>query len=193
VHYAPGQWVWLRLLHRPAASLDVRGRGKLGPRFFGPFQVLEQIGDVAYKLRLPAGARIHDVFHVGLLKPFHGEPPTQVQPLPAVRHGRVLVEPEEVLRSRLARGHRELLVRWKGAPATETSWVSLVEFQQLFPKFQLEDELLVQGGEMSWSDFSTRGVTNQDSRRRDLLGLVVSLFSGLLPGLALYKSRSAVV
>ena len=146
VHYAPGQWVWLRLLHRPAASLDVRGRGKLGPRFFGPFQVLEQIGDVAYKLRLPAGARIHDVFHVGLLKPFHGEPPTQVQPLPAVRHGRVLVEPEEVLRSRLARGHRELLVRWKGAPATETSWVSLVEFQQLFPKFQLEDELLVQGG-----------------------------------------------
>ena len=69
-----------------------------------------------------------------------------MQPLPAVRHGRVLVEPEEVLRSRLALGHRELLVRWKGAPATETSWVSLVEFQQLFPKFQLEDELLVQGG-----------------------------------------------
>ena len=175
------------------ASLVIHGRGKLGPKYFGPFKVLDRVGDMAYRLQLPLGTRLHNVFHVGLLKPFHGEPPTQVQPLPAVRHGRVLVEPEEVLRSRLARGNCELLVRWKGAPASETSWVSLVEFQQLFPKFQLGDELLVQGGEMSWSDFSTRGVTNQDSRRRDLLGLVVSLFPGLLPGLALYKSRPAVV
>ena len=30
--------------------------------------------------------------------------------------------------------------------ASETSWVALEEFQHLFPKFQLEDELLVQGG-----------------------------------------------
>ena len=37
VVFTPGQWVWLRLLHRPAASMDVRGRSKLGPRFFGPF------------------------------------------------------------------------------------------------------------------------------------------------------------
>ena len=47
--------------------------------------------------------------------------------------------------------------------------------------------------EVSWSDFSTRGATNQDSRRRNLFGLVVSFFPGLLPGLALYKSRHAVV
>ena len=45
---------------------------------------------------------------------------------------------------------------------------------------------------LSWSDFSTRGATNQDSRRRDIFGLV-SLFPSLLPGLALHKSRPAVV
>jgi len=146
VEYAPGQWVWLRLMHRPAASLNVRGRGKLGPRFFGPYQILERVGDVAYKLALPVGTRIHDVFHVGLLKPFHGEPPVVIPALPPLQHGRVVPEPEAVLKSRLARGHLEFLVQWKGAPATETSWVNRDEFQRLFPKFQLEDELLLQEG-----------------------------------------------
>ena len=31
VSFVPGQWVWLHLLHRPVASLNVKGRGKLGP------------------------------------------------------------------------------------------------------------------------------------------------------------------
>jgi hypothetical protein len=43
-------WVWLRLLHRPVASLNVAGRGKLGLKFYIPFQVLQRIGNVAYKL-----------------------------------------------------------------------------------------------------------------------------------------------
>ena len=58
----------------------------------------------------------------------------------------MVVEPEAVLRGRLARGQREVLVRWKGAPTAETSWVALDEFRERFPHFQLEDELLLQGG-----------------------------------------------
>ena len=82
--------------------------------------MLERVGDVAYKLQLPTGARIHDVFHVGLLKPFHGDPPTQPPVLPPLHHGRVVVQPEAVLKSRMARGHHEVLVRWAGAPAAES-------------------------------------------------------------------------
>jgi hypothetical protein len=146
VQFAPGQWVWLRLLHRPVASLNVQGRGKLGPRFFGPFQISERIGEVAYRLILPAGVRLHDVFHVGLLKPFYGEPPTQPPVLPMIQHGHVVVEPEAVLQGRIARGQREVLVRWKGVPAAESSWVPLEAFREQFPDFQLEDKLLLQGG-----------------------------------------------
>jgi hypothetical protein len=128
------------------ASLQVQGRGKLGPKYFGPYKVLERIGDVAYKLDMPVGARIHDVFHVGLLKAFHGEPPARAPELPPIQHGRVLVEPAVVLKGRIARGRQELLVRWKGAPAAETSWVPLEDFVQQFPEYQLEDKLIVQGG-----------------------------------------------
>jgi hypothetical protein len=56
------------------------------------------------------------------------------------------VQPEKVLDSRIARGKRELLVRWVGAPAVEAAWVTLEEFREQFPAFQLEDELLQKEG-----------------------------------------------
>ncbi|GKV43001.1 hypothetical protein SLEP1_g50348 [Rubroshorea leprosula] len=44
-------------------------RGKLSPRYIGPYPILERIGEVAYKLELPGNlAGVHDVFHVSLLR-----------------------------------------------------------------------------------------------------------------------------
>ena len=37
LEFAVGDWVWLRLLHRTTQSLEPRAKGKLGPRFAGPF------------------------------------------------------------------------------------------------------------------------------------------------------------
>jgi hypothetical protein len=34
VSFQPEQWVWLRLMHRPMVSLEVKGRSKLNPKFY---------------------------------------------------------------------------------------------------------------------------------------------------------------
>lgn len=100
VVFEVGQWVWLRLHHRAAISLGRPTLGRLSPRFFRPYQIVQRVGTVSYRLKLPPCARLHDVFHVALLKLFHGQPPTQLVPLPAIHHGRVLPNPVQVLSSR---------------------------------------------------------------------------------------------
>nr|GEZ33832.1 putative reverse transcriptase domain-containing protein [Tanacetum cinerariifolium] len=54
-------------------------RGKLNPRYVGPFKVLERVGDVAYKLDLPEElSKVHNMFHVSKLKKCHANEPLAV-------------------------------------------------------------------------------------------------------------------
>ncbi|GKV24406.1 hypothetical protein SLEP1_g34021 [Rubroshorea leprosula] len=46
-------------------------RGKLSPRFIGPFEILERVGEVAYRLALPPNlSEVHNVFHVSMLRKY---------------------------------------------------------------------------------------------------------------------------
>ena len=50
-------------------------RGKLSPRFIGPFEILERVGTVAYRLALsPSMLGIHEVFHVSMLQRYTLDP-----------------------------------------------------------------------------------------------------------------------
>lgn len=62
------KWVYIKLrLHRQS-TLFIHKHPKLAPRFMGPFQIIEHIGPVAYKLDLPENVNIRPVFHVSQLR-----------------------------------------------------------------------------------------------------------------------------
>ncbi|KAK1607721.1 hypothetical protein QYE76_031394 [Lolium multiflorum] len=124
-------------------------RRKLGPRYAGPFRVLEHIGTLAYRLELPAGSRLHDVFNVGLLKAYRGDPPSAPPALPPILDGRLEPAPASVARVMKAqqrRGVWHVLVHWTGMPEDEATWEKLEDPRQQFPEVQLEDVLFEKAG-----------------------------------------------
>jgi hypothetical protein len=135
MEFKTGDWVWLQLLHRTTKSLDPHAKGKLGSRYAGPFQVLEGISNVAYRLRLSDGARIHDVFHVGLLKAHKGEPLAMPTPLPPVHDGRLLPVPMAAIKAQLCRDVWYILIQWQGMTREEATWELFADFQDLYPEF----------------------------------------------------------
>ena len=71
--FSIGDHVYFRVREKKS-SLKLRSCAKLSPRYCGPFEVLERIGPIAYRLALPVITRAHNVFHVSLLKKYIHDP-----------------------------------------------------------------------------------------------------------------------
>lgn len=59
-----GDMVYLKIQPYVQTSVATRANHKLAYKYFGPFEILQRVGVVAYRLRLPETAMIHPVFHV---------------------------------------------------------------------------------------------------------------------------------
>ena len=82
IEYEPGERVFLRV--SPWRGILRFGKkGKLAPRYIGPYEVIERIGPVAYRLALPPElSQIHSVFHVSQLRRYHSNPSHILQQQP---------------------------------------------------------------------------------------------------------------
>nr|KYP56043.1 hypothetical protein KK1_002271 [Cajanus cajan] len=125
--FEEGDMVFLKLKQHRQHSLAARKSPKLSARYYGPFEVLERIGAVAYRLKLPPESRIHPVFHVSLLKKAIGDYKAETTIPSGLEDERAeLLEPETVLASRsLLKGRErtnQWLVKWRGKAVEEASW-----------------------------------------------------------------------
>ncbi|XP_068636100.1 uncharacterized protein [Aristolochia californica] len=145
VSFEVRDYVWLRLQPYLQQSHARPPRHKLSPKFFGPFPILRRMGPVAYLLKLPDMAKLQDVFHVSLLKPHFRLQPTSTPFLPPIDNGKVILNPTAVLCTRLTNDHWEILVQWTDTDPNAATWECVDIFKQVYPAFELEDKLFLQG------------------------------------------------
>ena len=111
-----GSWVYVRLQPYRQISVSLRRNAKLAPRYYSPFRILERIGQVAYRLELPATSRIHPVFHVSKLKEQLGARISSQPQLPITigEQEELGARPLAVLDRRVRRNKTEVLIHWQG-------------------------------------------------------------------------------
>ena len=121
-------------------------RGKLSPRFIGPFKILEMIGTVTYQLALPPSMiGVHEVFHVSMLRKYTPDPAhvvdwgqIEVDTDGTFEEGPICIldSRDQVLRRKIVRLVRVL---WRNYGVEESTWEREDMIQATYP-FLFRDE-----------------------------------------------------
>ena len=114
---------------------------KLTPRFIGPYQILERIGEVAYRIALPPSlANLHDVFHVSQLRRYISDPShvvqvddVQVRDNLTVETSPMRIEDREL---KQLRGKEIALVKvaWGGPAGGNVTWELESQMKESYPE-----------------------------------------------------------
>uniref|UniRef100_J3NB79 Integrase catalytic domain-containing protein n=1 Tax=Oryza brachyantha TaxID=4533 RepID=J3NB79_ORYBR len=122
--FAVGDMVYLKLQPYVQQSLARRAHHKLAFRFFGPFRIVARVGEVAYKLDLPATSSVHPAFHVSQLKRAVSSGAPVCPAIPSTWGDQQV--PVQVLDTRhQSRGSglvKQLLIQWDNLPASFATW-----------------------------------------------------------------------
>jgi hypothetical protein len=91
---------------------------KLSPKYYGPYNVIQKIGTIAYKLEFPASSRVHPIFHVSCLKKVIGDKIPVQSIFPELdEEGKIMLDPEAItdtiIFQQRNRSISEYLIKWR--------------------------------------------------------------------------------
>ncbi|WVZ24709.1 hypothetical protein V8G54_003253 [Vigna mungo] len=138
-----GDWVYLKIRPHQQSSMLVRLHPKLSARYFGPFKVLQQVGNVAFRLELPEAARIHPVFHASQLKKAVGDQIVEKGLPEELQAEGPAFWPIKVLERRQLQQGEDMIQTGGIEGAT---WEDLATIKDQFPEFNFEDKVENGGG-----------------------------------------------
>jgi len=140
LEFEVGQHVFLKVAPMRGV-LRFGKRGKLSPRFVGPFEILERIGAVAYRLALPPSlSAVHNVFHVSMLRKYVADPShvLEHEPLELSKDLSFEEKPVQILayERKVLRNREISLVKvlWRHQRAEEATWELEDEMRTHYPE-----------------------------------------------------------
>jgi ribosomal protein L21E len=182
-----GQMVFVKLQPYVQTSVAQRINQKLSFRYFGPFPVIQRIGQVAYKLQLPPTSAIHPVFHVSQLKLAIGPGHPVSSELPDSTSSSQY--PVKILQRRRKRHNAQLidqiLVQWSSWPKHLTTWEDEITLKATFPRAPAWGQAGSQGGRNVTTSAASDVVPGEETTEADE---VVELSKG--PGVKTRPKRT---
>ena len=129
--FVEGDMVYLKMQPYRETALGLRNSLKLASKWYGPFRITKRVGRVAYKLQLPTGTQLHDVFHVNQLKKHLGRAAVPNATLPLLTaDGKVKNAPLSILQCRQVPRSvgaydvavPQWLIHWENLSPAEATW-----------------------------------------------------------------------
>ena len=140
VEFQVGDFVFLRV--SPMRGVKRFGaKGKLSPRFIGPFEILDRVGAVAYRVAMPPSlSGVHNVFHISMLRKYVSDP-THVLSYEGLeldqdlsyeeRPVQLLDRKDKVLRNKTI---PLVKVLWKNSKSEEATWELEADMKEKYPE-----------------------------------------------------------
>ena len=115
-------------------------RGKLSPRYIGPYQIIEKVNPVAYRLSLPTELEyVHDVFHISQLRKYIPDPNHVIEPEPIELAEDLPYEehPIQLLDHRVKQLRNKSIplvkVLWASHDSSEATWETEEDMKKKYP------------------------------------------------------------
>ncbi|CAN6543660.1 unnamed protein product [Malus baccata var. baccata] len=116
-------------------------KGKLSPRYIGPYMITKRVDEVAYRLELPPKlSKVHDVFHVSMLRHYVSDPSHVIPPQPLEINSDLTYDEEPVTlldwKDKELRNKTVCLVKvlWRNHSVEEATWETEDWMREMYPR-----------------------------------------------------------